>query len=1035
MEFAPAVEHLAAEGRQAFIEVSAHPVLTMAIQDTVEHTDQPAAVVGTLRRDEGDLRRLLTSAAEAFCAGVDVDWKTATAGAGSTPFDLPTYPFQHQRYWPDEPGKVGDVESVGLSSTDHPLLGAAVEMAEGEGLVFTGKLSLHSHPWLADHAVSGVPLLPGTAYLELAIWAGDQVGCSHLEELAMETPLVLPDSGGVQLQLVVAEPGDGGRRAVRLYSRAGEGDWVRHAAGTLAPAAPEAATDLTSWPPPGAEPVDVDGFYAGLAEQGYDYGPAFQGMRAAWRRGDEVFAEVALPEGQRSTADRYGLHPALLDAAMQTTELGGFDDDGQARLPLVWTGVTLHASGAAALRVRVSSAGPDAVTVDVADQSGIAVAAIESLVARPISADHLAAARPGAESLYRLTWVPREVGGNAAELVLVGDDFVDLGITRYPDVAKLAEGGATADVVLVTVPGGEDDSEEPTSAVRAAANRVLRLVQEWLADDRFGDSRLGVVVRGALAVSDGDVPVLGQSAVTGLIRSACSENPDRLVLVHIDDDPASVTALPHALATGEPEIALRRGEVFAPRLATAGPVEHEPVTLDPDGTVLITGGTGTLGRMLSRHLVDRHGVRHLLLASRRGPDAPGAEALRTELAELGADVTIVSADVSDRRAVAELLERVPDAHPLTAVVHTAAVLDDGLVTSFTPERVDTTLRPKADAALHLHELTRDRDLAAFVLFSSGAAVYGSKGQANYAAANSVLDALAQYRRANGLPAISLNWGFWATASEMTGTLGEADLERIARDGGIAISDEQGLALFDEALRRNDPVLVPSPMDLDVLRNQARDGTLPTLLSGLVRAPAKRRRVSTTSPTDGGGRERSALLDRLAGLDDKGRNAVLLDLVTGHVAAVLGHQSAAAVDPRRGFLEMGFDSLTGIELRNRLNAATGQRLPATLIFDYPAPEAVATYLAEALASAARTGEAAPSVFSATSAQSLSSKLDSLDQELAAMTLDDDVRAELAERLAELATRYGGTVPKGGIAEKIDAASDDEIFDFIDNELKP
>ncbi|MER7114169.1 type I polyketide synthase [Saccharomonospora azurea] len=1035
VEFAPAVEHLAAEGRQAFIEVSAHPVLTMAIQDTVEHTDQPAAVVGTLRRDEGDLRRLLTSAAEAFCAGVDVDWKTVTAGAGTTPVDLPTYPFQHERYWPDEPGKVGDVESVGLSSTDHPLLGAAVEMAEGEGLVFTGKLSLHSHPWLADHAVSGVPLLPGTAYLELAIWAGDQVGCSHLEELAMETPLVLPDSGGVQLQLVVAEPGDGGRRAVRLYSRAGEGDWVRHAAGTLAPAAPEAATDLTSWPPPGAEPVDVDGFYAGLAEQGYDYGPAFQGMRAAWRRGDEVFAEVALPEGQRSTADRYGLHPALLDAAMQTTELGGFDDDGRARLPLVWTGVTLHASGAAALRVRVSSAGPDAVTVDVADQSGIAVATIESLVARPISADHLAAARPGAESLYRLTWVPREVGGNAAELVLVGDDFVDLGITRYPDVAKLAEGGATADVVLVTVPGGEDDSEEPTSAVRAAANRVLRLVQEWLADDRFGDSRLGVVVRGALAVSDGDVPVLGQSAVTGLIRSACSENPDRLVLVHIDDDPASVTALPHALATGEPEIALRRGEVFAPRLATAGPVEHEPVTLDPDGTVLITGGTGTLGRMLSRHLVDRHGVRHLLLASRRGPDAPGAEALRTELAELGADVTIVSADVSDRRAVAELLERVPDAHPLTAVVHTAAVLDDGLVTSFTPERVDTTLRPKADAALHLHELTRDRDLAAFVLFSSGAAVYGSKGQANYAAANSVLDALAQYRRANGLPAISLNWGFWATASEMTGTLGEADLERIARDGGIAISDEQGLALFDEALRRNDPVLVPSPMDLDVLRDQARDGTLPALLSGLVRAPAQRRRVSTTSPTDGGGRERSALLDRLAGLDDKGRNAVLLDVVTGHVAAVLGHQSAAAVDPRRGFLEMGFDSLTGIELRNRLNAATGQRLPATLIFDYPAPEAVATYLAEALASAAGTGEAAHSVFSATSAQSLSSKLDSLDQELAVMTLDDDVRAELAERLAELATRYGGTVPKGGIAEKIDAASDDEIFDFIDNELKP
>ncbi|SMC49107.1 type I polyketide synthase [Kibdelosporangium aridum] len=1019
VQFAAAVEHLAAEGHQLFVEVSAHPVLTMAIQDTVDE----AAVVGTLRRDEGGLRRLLLSAAEAFCAGADVNWQQVVANAGTVPPDLPTYPFQRQRFWPEQPGGIGDVESAGLSSTDHPLLGAAVELADGEGLVFTGKVSLNSHPWLADHAVSGVVLLPGTAYLELAIRAGDHVGCGHIEELAMETPLVLPESGGVQLQLVVAEPGEGGRRAVRLYSRIGEGEWVRHAAGVLSPTAPDAAADLTSWPPPGAEPVDVTEFYEGLGKQGYDYGPAFRGMQAAWRRGDEVFAEVALPEGQRFTADRYGLHPALLDAAMQTTELGGFDEDGQARLPLVWTGVTLHAAGAAALRVRVTSAGQDAVTVDVADQSGNAVATIESLVARPVTAAHLAAARSaGQDSLYRLTWTPVPPAQAQGTLVLVGDDHLDLGVTQYPDFAKLAT-QATPAVVLLACPASQG---ELTEAVRAATSHVLELTQQWLADERFADSRLAIVVRGALAVSAGeDVTDLGQSAITGLIRSASSENPGRLVLVHIDDHPASTAALAAAVATGEPELAVRQGELLVPRLALASPAEAEPVTVDPQGTVLITGGTGTLGRLLSRHLVDRCGVRHLLLASRRGPEAPGAEQLRAELAELGANVTIVGCDVSERAAVADLLESVPAEHPLTAVVHTAAVLDDGLFTSFTPERVDKTLRPKADAAIHLHELTQDMDLSAFVLFSSGAAVYGSQGQANYAASNSVLDALAQHRRAHGLPAISLDWGFWATTSEMTGTLGEADLSRIARDGGIAISDEEGLALFDEALRRNEPVLVPSPMDLAVLRNQAKEGTLPALLSGLVRLPARRRAVDTTSATDGGGRERSALLERLAGLDADGRAAVLLDLVAGHVATVLGHQSAAAVDPRRGFLEMGFDSLTGIELRNRLNAATGQRLPATLIFDYPAPELVAEYLAEAMPSDGVATAAAPP---------LRGKLDRLDLELAAMTLDDAARAELAERLTALAARYGGTAVTNGIAEKIDAASDDEIFDFIDNELK-
>ncbi|MFC3455470.1 SDR family NAD(P)-dependent oxidoreductase [Amycolatopsis speibonae] len=1017
VRFADAVEQLAVEGLQMFVEVSAHPVLTMAIEDTVD-----VPVVGTLRRDEGGLERFLLSAGEAFCHGADVDWPGLLGNAGTAPEDLPTYPFQHERYWPDGVNGNGNVVSAGLGATEHPLLGAAIELADGEGLLFAGRVSVHSHPWLAEHAVAGTILFPGTAYLELAIHAGDRIGCGHLEELAMETPLVLPRSGGVQLQLVVAEPGEGGRRGIELYSRLDDGEWTRHAAGVLSPAAPAATADLTAWPPPGAEAVDVAGFYDGLAEQGYEYGPAFQGLRAAWRRGDEVFGEVALPEAHRFTADRYGLHPALLDAAMQATELGGFDEDGQTRLPLLWTGVTLHATGAAALRVRVSPAGPDSVAVDVADLTGAPVASVASLVARPVSAEQLAAARSaGRDALYRLDWTPLQVEPQSGERpVLVSGDHLGLAAAglepvEYADLQVLAkELVEIPAVVLATSPTAVED--ELTTAIGTATERVLGLAQDWLADERFAASKLVLVVRDAPA----------QSAITGLIRSATAENPGRLVLAHVDDDPASLRAVPGALATGEPEFAVRAGQVLVPRLARAGQPTGEPVALDADGTVLVTGGTGTLGRLLARHLVSRHGVRHLLLVSRQGPEAEGAGALVADLAELGAEVTVAACDVSEREEVRALLGTIPADRPLTAVVHTAAVLDDGVFGSFTPQRVDKTLRPKAYAAIHLHELTLDLDLAAFVLFSSGAGVYGSPGQANYAAANSVLDALAQQRRAAGLPAISLDWGLWASTSKLTGTLGAADLSRIAREGGLAISDEEGLALFDEALRHNSPVLMPSPMDTSVLRAQAKAGTLPPLLSGLVRAPVRRGTAGAASATGGDDREQAALLGRLAGLDHDGRVALLLDLVCGHAATVLGHQSAAAVDPQRGFLEIGFDSLTGIELRNRLNAAVGQRLPATLIFDYPAPEAVAGLLAESLTV---TGQ------STVDAPPLLGRLDSLDAELAALTLDERSRAQLVERLTALAARYGGgTTAGGGLTEKIDAASDDEIFDFIDNELK-
>ncbi|MER6925138.1 type I polyketide synthase, partial [Streptomyces spiralis] len=428
--------------------------------------------------------------------------------------------------------------------------------------------------------------------------------------------------------------------------------------------------------------------------------------------------------------------------------------------------------------------------------------------------------------------------------------------------------------------------------------------------------------------------------VWGLVRAAQAENPGRIVLLD-SDTPADTEDVAARLAAavavlGEPELALREGRFLTPRLVPALVPEGATVPWDADGTVLVTGGTGGLGAIVARHLVAEHGVRHLVLAGRRGMDAPDAAELKTELEESGAEVRVAAVDVADRDALARILAEIPDGHPLTAVVHAAGVVDPGMVGALTPESIDTVLRPKADAAWHLHELTKDMDLRAFVLYSSAGGLVLPAGQGNYAAANVFLDALAAHRRAAGLPATSLAFGLWAVNTGLGGELTDADLEKTRRLGLPALPAERGLELFDEALRTPHALLAPLPVDRAALH--ARGADTPPLLRGTAR-PATTRRVATSAPQGGGG----DLASRLAGLGAAERTRTLLDLVAGHVAAVLGHDSADAVGADRAFKELGFDSLAAVELRNALNAATGLRLPVTLVFDHPSTRAVADLL--------------------------------------------------------------------------------------------
>ncbi|MBQ0969576.1 KR domain-containing protein, partial [Streptomyces sp. RK74B] len=338
---------------------------------------------------------------------------------------------------------------------------------------------------------------------------------------------------------------------------------------------------------------------------------------------------------------------------------------------------------------------------------------------------------------------------------------------------------------------------------------------------------------------------------------------------------------------------------------------------------------GGLGGLVARHLVGVHGVRDLLLVSRRGLEAPGAGGLVGELEGVGARVRVAACDVSDRGALAAVLEGVS----LSAVVHVAGVADNGVIGALSPERLDGVLAAKADAAWHLHELTAGADLSAFVLFSSAGGLVLAAGQGGYAAANVFLDGLAVHRRSLGLAGVSLAFGLWGVGTGMNRQVEEA-AGHMARQGFPVLGAGEGLALFDAGLVVGEPVVAVLPLDVRVLRRRGEG--LPVLLRGLVRVPVRR-------AVAGVGGVGSGLVGRLAGLGERERERLLLEVVREQVAGVLGHGGAEAVEADRAFKEFGFDSLTSVELRNQLNAVTGLRLPATLVFDHPSARAVAVFI--------------------------------------------------------------------------------------------
>ncbi|APC34274.1 type I polyketide synthase [Nocardiopsis dassonvillei] len=981
--FEPAVRALHEAGFTAFVEVSSHPVTTYGIQQTVEAAGgDESAVLHTLRREEGGYGHFLTALARAHVSGVAVDWTRAHAPHAPRAVELPTYAFQRDRYWL-VPGRASDVLGSGADPAGHPLLGAAVDLPDGEGHLFTGQLSLATAPWLADHAVGSTVVLPGAAHLDLVLHAAEHVGLPSVAELTLLAPLALRPGADTRLQVAVSGPDASGRRSVRVHARPADRSdgWTLHAEGLLEPAsapAPGTASAQTA-PPPEAEPVPVDGLYADLARDGYGYGPAFQGLRAAWREGGRVWAEARLPDGHREDAAAFGVHPALLDAAQHAIALTAPGESGRVRLPFSWTGVRLYASGADHLRVHVSPVGPDEYALTMTDTDGNPVLTAESLAVRPVDAARVEeeARRALPRELYALEWPTVDLAdtGPLPALAVLAPDTTGLteALARTGAVVHLVTGleelrelpGET--VVLApfaaAVPEAgtarvETAEETPAAsgagvpeAAGASLRRALELLQEWSADEGATDHRLIVVTRGAVAVApEEDVTDLVHAPLWGLLRSAQAEQPDRFTVVDLDGSDAAAATLTRALASGEPQLALRGSTAHAPRFTRAR-VPGESAAPDlGGGTVLVTGATGVLGSAVARRLVERHGARDLLLLSRRGGGAPGATALVEELTSLGARAAFAACDVSDADALAAVIDAVPEERPLRAVVHVAGGIDDGVLATLTPESLDAVMRPKADAAHHLHRLTEHLDLAAFVLFSSAAGVLGSPGQANYAAANTFLDALAHHRRSRGMAAQSLSWGLWERLGEAGSHLEAADISRLRRLGmARTLEQREALDLLNAALACGAPHLVPLPLDLEGVRDRAaRTGQVPPLMRGLVRQPRYR-------ASKGGAAEGAGVSAALAASTGEERERLLLELVGALTTEVLGRPGDESPDPDQDFLELGMDSLTAVELRNELRAATGLRLTASVVLAHSTPARLARHLAAELP---EPGSAAP-----------------------------------------------------------------------------
>ncbi|WP_432192471.1 SDR family NAD(P)-dependent oxidoreductase [Streptomyces sp. bgisy027] len=939
VRFAPTVERMVADGYRCFVELAPHPSLLTALRTV----DDDLIAVGSLRRDEDGPACLDRAAAELHVHGRPIDWRRTVPPAG--PADLPTYAWDEQRHW-IEPANAAAVPGL-FDRAAHPLLGIQLQSADETRWTFRNEWSPATADWLPDHTVFGRAVVSGTTLMELcraALAVTRPDTAADVTGLLLLAPLTLPATGTVEVSVEVVTAGTAPEITVHSRPRGQEAtDWTLHATASAAEPAATPDDQPPTWPET-AEPAWHEDTYERLNALGLGYGPAFQGVRKATATGDgTLLARLSLPSVARDAADPYPVHPALLDAALQVA--AAFETgDRRVLLPVAVARCVLSPGGVTDLTAfvrRTDSSGTDApdLTLDVTlwDADGFPAGRLEGVRLRAVDPADLTSASENGRHLYEVAWTAvadEPAGPPPGEVWAVTGEAEDTAAAVAGlRAAGVRVGDAGADTVVRFWPS---TGPEPAAAAHESAAQGLAELQALIAlPPDEAPSRTLWVTRGAVAAADGDtVPELAQSVLWGLARSARAEHPDLgLTLLDLDSDEPPLLS---AVALDEPELAARGGQLLAPRLVRARPAPSEsPGRIPTDGTVLVTGGLGAVGRHIARMLAES-GVPRLLLTTRQGASDPRAGEAVAELVALGAEAEVAACDVADAAALADVLDRIGDETPLRGVVHCAGILDDGVVAELHPDRLARVLRPKADGAAHLHRLTADRPLDLFLLVSSAAGVVGNAGQANYAAANVFLDQLAHHRRARGLPAVSVSFGAWAGEGLAAQ---HADLERMARLGHRALTPDQGRDLTALSLRRDAAHLVAWALDLPRLRAAAPPGALWRSL------------LPAAQPTRPG---RHTLADRLARLPDTERAARVLALVREEAAHALGLRSAQSVRPDRPLRDLGMDSVTAVDLRNRISTRIGTKLPATLLFDHPTP----TRLAEHLLGSVLTTAASP-----------------------------------------------------------------------------
>lgn len=938
-----ALTALGDDGYDVFIEVSEHPTLTMPVM--VATSDRGGLVVSSLQRDRGDLGTLFSALGALHVEGFDVDWSTVLGSYGGRLVpELPTYAFQRERYWLDAPPRDADVSDFGLTRSNQALLGAVTRLAGDDAYVFSGRLS---HATAFGERAFGRTFFQGM--FELALEAAAALGIERIAELSTSTPLAAPEGARVDVQLVVSAEALG-RRPFTIYGRYDtsglDGEWTAYATGTfdVGEASRPELLAREGEPAEGSVAIDLADAYARLETAGVSYDASSRSIVELWRTEGRLHLRASVAG---RGAESFVLHPSLASAVVEALALA----EGRPLAIRTWSNVTLGARGASEVRATITFEGSvRRASVVMVDPDGRLVAHVGAVEIEELFEARVRELDEIERHLRAIVWGEVALGRPVAtdDVVVLGGDGDLARQLDAPSAASLErwlEGPAvpTPRLFVLDATATPRGPFAPSSAYEAT-RAALGTLRTWLAEPRLADAGFAVVTRGAVVTSAPHAIDLANAPLWGLVRATRSEHADRSVrLVDIDADPASLDRLAAALDPDldERELALRGGVALAPRFGRPEDA-RAPMSLDPNGSVLITGGTGEIGRRLARHLVVRHGVRHLVLTSRRGDQAPEAAAIAGDLRAAGAvTVAIVAADAADRAALAAALENVPASHPLTAVFHTAGVLDDALVVNLTDDALAKVLRPKIDGAFHLYDLTKDSHLTAFVVFSSAAGIVGSPGQANYAAANAFLDAFAADLRARGVRAMSLAWGLWGGfTGGMSAELSSADLARLKRAGIVAMSEGEGLALFDASLARPASLLVPAPFDVAAIERAAQDGAdVPPMLRGLTRVRGGEKAAR------GRRGDASLLRARLERVPQNERLSVLTELVCAEAAKVLRVANAEAVPQSRPLRELGLDSLTSLQLRNRIAARTGMRLPSTLVFDRPTPAAIAQFLLE------------------------------------------------------------------------------------------